>query len=664
MAVRAKFLNDFSEICSQFPEHYSIYSVHDVKNSFGITYSELDRLSDELSRYFVKIIGTGTQYVGIEAYDNFLIPSLILGIWKSGYSFVGIGTQYALKDTVNCLNALGVQYVIVDKNYTRCIENNAEIISSFQIHQQKLYLWRRKIQTKEKYKEDWDMCYGVMTSGTTGLLKIIQVPWSCILLNIEELMEEFQVNENDCILLASPFTFDPFFVELFLSLLSGCSLLTVPNTIKLCSTVLLHILFDTDNIGNEVLENPPHKNHQMDNNFCLNVERVRRKPITILQMTPSMFKNWTDDVIKNIILSSNTLLRILILGGESFPTEILKLRCKNNKTRIFNIYGITEISCWSFCYEITDEFSESQVPLGKALKNIIYKINSSDELIIGSSTRVCLINDEMKFKSGELRFRSTGDIVQLTNGKLYFVSRTNQIIKKFGIKINLEKIEKLFLNSNKSFKACFCVYDKFNMKLGLFYCVPNGNLTEHIKIISFENFIKLGYHYPNSELKDIEKPDYLIEISKVPLNSHGKCDKNELLKHLTNIHCDSKLCLEVENRFKCIWKNVLGLTDSDETSKSFTELGGNSILALQLINKLEDDGIAVQPNFIIKLLNGDSKESCFKSLSNFLLTGTPAKKRKLPEEVIKDDSIELKLKWKFDFGKCIDSTPTVFTADG
>lgn len=57
------------------------------------------------------------------------------------------------------------------------------------------------------------------------------------------------------------------------------------------------------------------------------------------------------------MLSTNSSLRVLALGGEAFPSlHVLKgWREKGNKTQIFNLYGITEVSCWATYYKIPEE---------------------------------------------------------------------------------------------------------------------------------------------------------------------------------------------------------------------------------------------------------------------------------------------------------------------
>ncbi|KAK6618180.1 hypothetical protein RUM44_002631 [Polyplax serrata] len=671
MESRNEFLTDFSKICGKFADRIAVCWAPDVENTQGITYHDLDRVSSELSRYFCRNSRSGTRYIAVEASNYFLLPCLLLGIWKSGRSFAGIGTQYTVEDTKHFMNFLNVEYLITDKCESRCLNESANLISQFQIDLVKFYFWKRNIPETEKGSDNGDMCYGIMTSGTTGLPKIIQVPWSCILLNIDELQSEFQVSETDCIYLGSPYTFDPFFVEFFSSLLYGCTLMTVFHTIKLSPSMLMKILFSCDeNKDARASHELSYDRQENENSFYVNKSYVCRKQVTILQMTPTLFKRWGEDNIKQI-LSNKTSLRMLILGGEKFPIEILKFKACNNKTKIYNIYGITEVSCWAFLNEVTqEEFDQNEVTLGKQLKNIIYKINEKNELIIGSYTRHCLVNGEKESRSGKPVFRNTGDIVGLDKGKLYYLSRSNQIVKKFGIKISLNKIEQLFLMLNPSLVSCFCVFDEQNQKLGLFYQRDTKLSANSYRLTSFDSFTEMGLHYDGDKLKDIEKPDYLIEIFDIPLNSHGKCDRNVLLRHLQGIHSGECYGLEFKDLFKNIWNDVLGLRNLDVSTKSFEELGGTSVSALQLINKLQDEGVTVPKNFIVELLSGKSQDRCFECLgleeteSTASACRIPNKKIKMEINEAANADVKLKVKWKFDLGKCVDATPAIFTLRG
>ena len=60
--------------------------------------------------------------------------------------------------------------------------------------------------------------------------------------------------------------------------------------------------------------------------------------------------------MKETILGKNSSLRVMSLGGERFPafSELERLKDSGNQTKFYNLYGITEVSSWATCYEVTD----------------------------------------------------------------------------------------------------------------------------------------------------------------------------------------------------------------------------------------------------------------------------------------------------------------------
>lgn len=54
----------------------------------------------------------------------------------------------------------------------------------------------------------------------------------------------FQITPEDVLFMASPLTFDPSVVELFVTLSSGASLLIIPSVVKMMPTKLAAVLFN------------------------------------------------------------------------------------------------------------------------------------------------------------------------------------------------------------------------------------------------------------------------------------------------------------------------------------------------------------------------------------------------------------------------------------
>ena len=128
------------------------------------------------------------------------------------------------------------------------------------------------------------------------------------------------------------------------------------------------------------------------------------------QPTPSLMHFIGQDLIQSKILASDSSLRVLAFGGESCPTlsTLRAWRPAGSKTLMYNLYGITEVSCWASCYHIPNdqlEFREiaseadngncrekslddfpvgivSDVPLGLPLSNTLIEIrDEKNELI-------------------------------------------------------------------------------------------------------------------------------------------------------------------------------------------------------------------------------------------------------------------------------------------
>ena len=62
------------------------------------------------------------------------------------------------------------------------------------------------------------------------------------------------------------------------------------------------------------------------------------------------------ELIQSKILDKDSSLRVLAFGGEACPTlsTLRKWRSPESNSSIYNLYGITEVSCWASCHKITD----------------------------------------------------------------------------------------------------------------------------------------------------------------------------------------------------------------------------------------------------------------------------------------------------------------------
>lgn len=69
-------------------------------------------------------------------------------------------------------------------------------------------------------------------------------------------------------------------------------------------------------------------------------------------MTPSQLKILPHQVLTEIF-AGHSAIRTVILGGEAFPINFIKRYHMNHQSiNFYNVYGVTEVSCWASCHRI------------------------------------------------------------------------------------------------------------------------------------------------------------------------------------------------------------------------------------------------------------------------------------------------------------------------
>lgn len=425
-------------------------------------------------------------------------------------------------------------------------------------------------------------------------------------------------------------------VDICLALRHGASLLMTCNRSKCDTTELLNILFPHD--GNS--------------------------EVTIMQTTPSLFMRWSPSEIANRIFSSNSKLRILAFGGEAFPatSKIAKWTNwdKGHMIRIFNLYGLTEMSCWNFIYEVTqgDILTNQRIPIGHPIDNE-FQVSADGELLLKSKTRKCfqpkltdaqVIDEDFEF------ILHTGDLVEIVNeSSIYFTSRSNAIIKLFGRKVNLCEIETC-ARAIDGVEEAICIHDEKHNSIALF-----------IKIVDDFDDIK------RQITKILQKLGVYVKIYRVisiPLTAHGKISKRDLLNtaqsHDNEKHSTAEsVYLIIQDLINESLGTQIELTSLSESHKkqkqdidsSFIHLGGNSLKAIQIVDEFERKIGTSIPQVLTMLL--DDRIAIREILSHLINVNQSNESH---ERVIEPIS-EMKPRWRIDMKKCIDATPTVCFLD-
>ncbi|XP_017879352.1 beta-alanine-activating enzyme [Ceratina calcarata] len=556
---------------------------HDLQENIYIQYRELHVTKNIISDYLKSL--RNTEFIGID-YDipEYCVIPLIVGILNSEHSFVNLPSSTT--ESMNLKYDLNIQYL-----FCKNVNIKGEVVYQFTVHSECIYLIKLKNVKKQVTGSDEQnsYAYAISTSGSTGTPKTVRVLHSCIVPNILDLSRILSITKFDKVCQFTNFTFDPSVIEIFLALSKAARLFMVSKDLKNNPNRLLREAYSSQ--------------------------------ITVLQVTPSVFMyNWPSECLRTTILSNNTSLRVILFGGEPFPKLELFSQARQpcNTTKIYNIYGITEVSCWASITEVelTNEQSDPHY-LGQVLSGTLFQVRNEigevitkgvGSLYIGSDQRICLMNDE-DIKDLELPvFRDSGDLVSIDGeGRIFYKGRRNNIVKRFGNKVDLTEIERSVLQID-FIKSCYVIWDHNCHRLHLCFSAKDRTSIGNDQNLGTEIMRRLN------KLDPLYRPDKIHFLDHVELTSSSKISLDFLQKQVTK-DVDNVDFQRIESTFKSIWENNLQRGNS-----SFIKLGGTSVVALQLSNAMSDMLQMEFPRLISMLLTDASIDESLSYIKGVVLS--------------------------------------------
>lgn len=399
----------------------------------------------------------------------------------------------------------------------------------------------------------------IFTSGSTGEPKGVMVEHRSIIRTVKN-TNYIDIKPEDVILQACEISFDPSCVEIFGALLNGATLCLVSQK----------KLFNSAGLWSYLVKND----------------------VTIVQIVASLFHMHVDS---NPELFSTA--RLLMLGGEVLsPSHVKLVKDACPDLKILNCYGPTENTVNTTTYEVNE--ASSIIPIGKPVANCgIYVFNKNDQLqpagiagelvVFGDGLARGYLGDdklttekfvEDPFRPGQ-RMYKTGDLVRLDkNQNIEFLGRVDEQVKLKGHRVELSEIEKTLLAIPQINKVKVLVTKD---KILCAYIT----LFEDIDTEALKQLMEI-------DLPFYMIPRYFVKMEELPLNAHGKIDKNALpdpLSMLDEIK-DSYVAPRnmTEQKLVRIYESVLE-KEKISVKDDFFELGGHSLLATKVLTMIHKE---------------------------------------------------------------------------
>jgi len=424
------------------------------------------------------------------------------------------------------------------------------------------------------------LAYMIFTSGSTGRPKGVMIPHRGIVNRLLWMQESYRLRPGDRVLQKTPASFDVSVWEFFWPLATGATL---------------------------VVARPG--GHQ-DPTYL--VRTIAAERITTMHFVPSMLQVFVEQPGVGELGS----LRRVITSGEALPEELRQRFYERVPGVLHNLYGPTEAAVDVTSWACPPENELPVLPIGKPIANT--RIHLLDryanpvpkgipgELVIGGVqlargyrgrpglTARSFIPDGMGEigKPGDRLYR-TGDLARyLPDGEIEFLGRIDFQVKLRGFRIELGEIEAALLTHPAVREAVVLARDDraaegvHDVRL-VAYVVPAGEAAG-------EAGAALAWSTLRSHLAE-GLPEHMVPAAGVilpamPLTPSGKVDRKALPAPdfeaaATVAWLAPRTPLEALVAHICA--EVLGVAEVG-VEHNFFEIGGNSLLATQVVTMVQD----------------------------------------------------------------------------
>ena len=328
---------------------------------------------------------------------------------------------------------------------------------------------------------------------------------------------------------------------------------------------------------------------------------IMRNRVDYQYRVPSWMLNALKDPIYATAMEN---IKVCDIGGEMLSdSTVAAVRASMPQALLYCSYGSSEaVAVAERIYQPGE-----QDLLGTPCENVrIYildedgtevKENDSGELCIGGPAGEYgyywnapeLTESKYKVHPEYGRLLHTGDLVRVEPGHRFrIIGRSDGMIKLYGQKIEAAMVEKAFLSFPGIWEAAvvLCGEGK-SQRLAGYYTRRRDTAEGNDNGTPIIEEIALRRHLAN-ELPYYMIPSYLIEIDSMPLNASGKLDRKAL--PAVKVGKTGYQAPETEReQILCEAYGIYLKTEEVGRYDSFFELGGNSIIAMQMLMYLSKE---------------------------------------------------------------------------
>ena len=392
-----------------------------------LTYRELNSRANQLANYLQTLSVGPEVMVGICLERSLDLVIGLLGILKAGGAYVPLDPAYPRERLAFMLEDAQIPVLLTQQNQLERLPKHGAHVVCLDADEEAITQHSQDNPKSGVMAEN--LAYIIYTSGSTGKPKGVQIAHLAVVNFLNSMRQEPGLTEQDVLLAVTTISFDIAGLELYLPIIVGARIVLVSREVASDAAQLLKTL--------------------------------ARSGATVMQATPATWR---------LLLAAgwcgNKQLKILC-GGEALTRELANQLLKRSNA-LWNMYGPTETTIWSFVYKV--EPGNGSVSIGRPIANTqiylrdpylrrksdpikLVPIGVPGELLISGVglargylhqpelTNEKFILSPLSNESGA-RLYKTGDLARyLPDGNIEYIGRIDHQVKIRGFRIELGDIE-------------------------------------------------------------------------------------------------------------------------------------------------------------------------------------------------------------------------------
>jgi amino acid adenylation domain-containing protein len=545
-----------------------------------VTYKELDVRAQRIARW-LGLRGVAAEHsVGIALTRSVELVIALLAVIKSGAAYLPLDLKYPAARLEWMIKDAQPTAILTKSEHLTAMSDCGIACALLDVTEKQGALGPSGAQPdsdamgKVSISKE-NPAYIIYTSGSTGTPKGVINTHEGIVNRLLWMQAAYNLGPDDRVLQKTPFTFDVSVWEFFWPLTQGATL---------------------------VVASP--EGHR-DSRYLADV--IEAECITTVHFVPSML----DVFLREEVLHCPSLRRV-VCSGEALSQQLVSKLHSRFSASVYNLYGPTEAAVDVTHWECSRETTGSRVAIGQPIWNTnLYVLDDNlqpvpagipGELYIagkglarGYLGRAALTADSFvpnPYGEAGSRIYRTGDLARWkADGVLDYLGRRDNQTKIRGMRLELGEVEAALLQYPRIRQVVVIVREDTpgHQKLAAYYTtvMPDGQqyLPDAESLRS----------YLSTLLPEYMVPSLYVRLDRLPLLPNGKLDHKALPIPQADAYCAAVYeppLGHVESTLAQLWTQVLKVPQVGRRD-NFFQLGGHSLLVLDLIHGMRQKGLHV-----------------------------------------------------------------------